>query len=52
MLLNGGIAGILLQGEDLVFDVSRNLKAEETRHSGIEREFLAVCYSVERLSGF
>ena len=49
---NGGIAGILLQGNDLVFAVSRSLKSEETRYSAIERELLAVCYSVERLSKF
>jgi hypothetical protein len=48
----GGIGGILLQGEDLVFAVSKNLKPEEQRYSAIERELLAVCYSVERLSKF
>lgn len=49
---NGGIAGILVQGEQLVFAVSRSLKPEEQRYSAIERELLAVCFSVERLARF
>jgi hypothetical protein len=48
----GGIGGVLLQGQDLVFAVSRNLKPEEQRYSAIERELLAVCFAVERLSRF
>ena len=48
----GCIGGVLLQGEDLGFAVSRNLKPEEQRYSAIERELLAVCFSIERLSRF
>jgi hypothetical protein len=49
---NGGIAGILIQGEELIFAVSRSLKPEEQRYAAIERELLAVCFSIERLSRF
>jgi hypothetical protein len=49
---NGDIAGILLLGEQLIFAVSRSLKPEKQRYSAIERELLAVCYSVERLARF
>jgi hypothetical protein len=42
---NLGIAGILLQGEQLIFAVSRSVKPEEQRYLAIERELLAVCYS-------
>ena len=47
-----GIAGLLVQDGNLIYAVSRTMKPEEKRYSTIERELLAVVWSLQRLRDY